>query len=319
MRADRVGLLSGQGRRRSRRPRQLLVEPDRDTHDDARRSDRPGRSARSALRLGRPSSRGTPRPSGMASHGIDRGRTGPAPDRGPGDRSHLLRRPRRCHQALAGLRKPVWPPPGDEQGLVVDGDGGLWLFGADGDISDLSQVDVSRISESQPGTPDAGCDAAGHCWRVVVRTLPAIEMSTDGGTTWSLDYRMTESDAESALTGVDASCGVAPSASAYGLAVLPEEFSDEVVVAVGHAGLLRRSRGGGWSQVPINDLPGPGPSPTAPVQTPAGSLTEVPPVLPPGSPEPESGTPDAPCPSPSRRTVTPDPANGGPTTYEVCP
>ena len=211
------------------------------------------------------------------------------------------------------------PPPGDEQGLVVDGDGGLWLLGTDGDIADLTQVDASRLPAAPAGSPGAGCDASGHCWRVVARNLPKIEMSTDAGTTWTVDHRMTEPEAESALAGVDASCGEEPSASAYGLVVLPEEFSDQVVVAVGHAGLLRRSRTGAWSQVPIGDLPGPGPSPTAPGQTPAGSLTPVLPVMPPDSPEPASGTPDPPCPSPSRRTVTPDPANGGPTTYEVCP
>ena len=149
-------------------------------------------------------------------------------------------------------------------------------------------------------------------------------MSTDGGTTWSLDHRMTESEAESALTGVDASCGDEPTASAYGLAVLPQEFNDQVVVAVGHAGLLRRSRTGEWSQVPIDDLPGPGPSPTAPAQTPSGSLTPVPPVLPPGgSPEPTPGTPGTPDPPvPVAFAVAPSPPTrptADPRRYEVCP
>jgi hypothetical protein len=79
-----------------------------------------------------------------------------------------------------------------------------------------------------------------------------------------------------------------------------------VVVAAGDAGLLvRESR-----------LPAPSYASVTPHPEVTGLLTPSPPPAPTPTP---SGPPPLPCATPSLLTVTPDPRNGPPTAYPVCP
>ena len=79
-------------------------------------------------------------------------------------------------------------------------------------------------------------------------------------------------------------------------------------------GSLVRSPDGTWRRVRQSRLPRSTYSSATPAAGPTGLLTPRP------SPTPTpSGPPPLPCPTPSLVTVTPDPRNGPPTTYPVCP
>ena len=113
-----------------------------------------------------------------------------------------------------------------------------------------------------------------------------------------------------------------PSTRLLDLAVLRVDDGTEVAVAAKHGGVLLRSASGDWRRVSDKTLKTM--RPPGVTQAPGGVIGTIGNELPPGNPTP--GAPGAPttpagppCPSPSRRTVTPNPSNGPPTSYDVCP
>lgn len=150
-----------------------------------------------------------------------------------------------------------------------------------------------------------------------------MESSTDGGTTWSSDYRMPDDELATVRAEAGEGCqGDPPPVAVSDIAVLDTSRGPLVAVAAGNAGLLVRSTDGGWSRLSEEDFSRrsgtpPTPEPEAlftpldqePTRTPDPSS----PALPPAPPRP---TP--PCPRTTLVTVTPDPRNGPPQTREVC-
>ena len=154
--------------------------------------------------------------------------------------------------------------------------------------------------------------------------MPVVEVSTDDGLTWTTEISMTDKEAEYAAKGVETGCGGDPFTRLVDVAVLPVEGGTEVAVAAKHGGVLLRSPSGEWRRVSTKTLEAMDPPEVT--ETPTGFIGTVRNELPPGYPTPgapESPTPSAPsgppCASPTRRTVTPHPSNGPPTSYDVCP
>ena len=214
-------------------------------------------------------------------------------------------------------------PAGRDQRMVVQLDGhypGLSID-TEGVLTALPEADSSRM-DFQYSFNTIGCDRTGSCWRIGDSDLPVVEVSTDDGRTWATELSMTRKEAEDAAAGVEAGCGNDPSTRLVDLAVLPVPDGTEVAVAALHGGVLLRSPSGEWRRVSHQNLQ----AMRAPevTKTPTGPIVPVRNELPPGYPTP--GSPDSPsspagppCPSPSRRTVTPNPSNGPPTGYDVCP
>jgi hypothetical protein len=165
------------------------------------------------------------------------------------------------------------------------------------------------------------CDSSGMtCWRVEDQV---IEVSRDGGTTWSADLVVTAEEQSQSVEGEEPSCHEKPSAWMVWVAVLDTDGAVTVAVTARHAGVWLRAPDGEWQLIPrdrfdvepVEDPPGPvrGRLRTVYVH-PARSQdgwserTQSPGV-----------TPTPPCASPTQRTVTPNPSNGPPTTYAVCP
>ena len=149
-----------------------------------------------------------------------------------------------------------------------------------------------------------------------------MEVSTDDGQTWTTELSMTRKEAEDAADGVETGCGGDPFTRLLDLAVLPVEDGTEVAVAAKHGGVLLRSPSGEWRRSPPETLEamrrsrGDGDRHRVDRDGPQRAAAGLPhtrgaelPVAPAGPP----------CPSPTRRTVTPNPSNGPPTSYDVCP
>ncbi len=112
-------------------------------------------------------------------------------------------------------------------------------------------------------------------------------------------------------------CGDPLPVRAVDIAALEMDGTVQVVVALERGGIWQRNVDGTWTIRTIEriralverDRPAP------------PHVTELDAPDPPTLPG-ESGTPQTPvptCASPTQRTVTPNPLNGPPTTYEVCP
>ena len=213
-------------------------------------------------------------------------------------------------------------PAGLDQRLVVQRDGHSELsLDGHGVLTALPEADSSRLDVPYGGSY-AGCDGAGSCWRISNADGPLVEASTDDGQTWTTELTMSAEEAEDAADGVETGCGGDPSTRLLDLAVLRVGDGTEVAVAAKHGGVLLRSASGDWRRVSdktLNTMRPPGVT-----QAPGGVIGTIGNELPPGNPTP--GAPGAPttqagppCPSPSRRTVTPNPSNGPPTSYDVCP
>lgn len=209
---------------------------------------------------------------------------------------------------------------GDQQRqrLLAFQDHSAWrVVDATGTISTLSMTDRDRLGD--PATYGAGCAAdALHCWRVE-SVNDVVEVSSDGGRSWSAELSFPADQQAAALENVEKSCGEEPFAGLGDLAVLDTPDGPMVLVAAGRAGAWLRSVPGEWRLVDRAELAA-DPTPTVEERA-RGWLETVPPVLPPyappGEPTPSLGTPEpATCPPRERATVTPHPANGDP--YEVC-
>jgi hypothetical protein len=217
------------------------------------------------------------------------------------------------------------PPAGLDQRLVVSLDSNSAFsstFSVDGRgvVTALPEADL-RLQSPQGHDP-IGCDGAGSCWRIGDSDVPVVEVSTDDGQTWKTELTMTAEEADDAAKGVETGCGGDAVTRLVGVAVLRVTDGTEVAVAAKQGGVLLRSPSGDWRRVSHQTLEAM--RPPGVTKTPRGSIRTVPNELPPGYPTPGApGSPSSPaeppCPSPTRRTVTPNPSNGPPTSYDVCP
>ena len=211
-------------------------------------------------------------------------------------------------------------PTGD---VVLDPSGG----GGDMADRDVRRLDWEGMQDSFSRLVDGDvaqvrCDASGmRCWRL--RGERVVEISDDAGASWTDDLVVSQEDQGRSVEDVDTSCSVTPSARLMYLSVLGAGDGASVAVGARHAGVWLRDRGGQWRLVPRDELGGPLPVPAsgATRRPPRGRLRFV--VVWPRGTELDEPTPTPsptrPCASPTTTTVTPDPLNGPPTTYEVCP
>ena len=102
---------------------------------------------------------------------------------------------------------------------------------------------------------DAACDDDGTCWRIDpgVDYVPSVQMSTDGGTTWTRDLWVTPDERDAALVDVPVGCNEEPSARLRDLVVLKDGTSVRVAVAASSAGMYVRTVGGRWTRVSLAD------------------------------------------------------------------
>jgi hypothetical protein len=211
--------------------------------------------------------------------------------------------------------------------LVNDAQSGWSTIDPEGAVAATTYEEVDRLDRvgtygrPQPVDPevaDVRCDASGvRCWRL--RDDRTVEVSEDSGTTWGQDLVLTEEDQEDLLEGVDPGCSVAASAAFSDLGVLGRGDRATVALAARHAGVWFRDGAGRWRLVTRDDLGGRAPTEPAP---PRGQLRFVA-VLPRGTEllgsATQTPTQTSACASPSPTTVTPNPTNGPPTIYDVCP
>jgi hypothetical protein len=204
------------------------------------------------------------------------------------------------------------PPRGEETRLAVGGMGGA-SFSVDrtGDFLTASfELDepLGRSSRTCLGS---------RCWRLVGED--AVDASSDGGRTWRNEVELTEADRDRITdeVGTDDGCDDEPPAiGATDVAAMRVDAGDLVIATLQRGGIWRRDPSGTWTVLTENDvrdlirddLPPP------PV------VTELDGTDDPDDPDdPGSGQTEPECPRPSTTTVTPNPSNGPPTTYELCP
>lgn len=210
----------------------------------------------------------------------------------------------------------------EEPRLLVSSDSGAVLIDQHGRLSRPPSSEDRRLPRIPWYGPSESClpSSPTQCWRVRGEKLPEVEASTNAGAAWGVDLALTKAQVADALEGIDPGCGEVATARPMGLAVLEGDAGPLVAVALRHGGLLVRGPGPDWLRYSGAALE------AAPQVPPGGGRlgrirrTEV--VLLPGSSRdpanPDPSPTEPPCPSPSLRTVTPNPQNGPPTTYEVC-
>ena len=233
-------------------------------------------------------------------------------------------------QSVGVVRGNFSGPPGGAEDRIV-----LALYGStrsilrDGTIQALNEVDSARIDDLGPRLGRA-CSRAypQQCWRGAGgRDDPRVEVSTDAGATWVLDYAVPAADITALRKEQGESCGEEASVSVQDLAVLDTPEGAVVAVASGNAGLLLRTPDAGWTRLGVDDLqdrergaPTPDPdvlfTPLDPTPTPTrySSTTGPIPRDNPTAPAP----PPVPCATSTVITVSPHPSNGTPFPREVC-
>ena len=184
-----------------------------------------------------------------------------------------------------------------------------------GQVSRLGPGDLGRLTAGGSYlTRDCTGDRPPTCWRVRAGSDGWTVTRTTSGVAPTTEYTLSGRDVAVLRAGLGESCGKPRAARPDDLAVLDGPEGTVVVVAAGNAGLLVRSPAGTWRRVRETRLPAPTYATATPDRGPTGPLTPSP------TPAPTpSGPPPLPCASPSLVTVTPDPRNGPPTAYPVCP
>ena len=155
------------------------------------------------------------------------------------------------------------------------------------------------------------------CWRVRAGSDGWTVTRTTAGAAPATEYALSGHEVRTLRDGLGESCGKPRDARPEDLEVLDGPEGTVVVVAAGNAGLLVRSPAGVWRRVRETRLPAPTYASATPRPAPTGLLTPSPSPTP--TPTPPPPTPPLPCATPSLVTVTPDPRNGPPTAYPVCP
>jgi hypothetical protein len=221
------------------------------------------------------------------------------------------------------------PPSGAEDRLVVSLSYRGVSIDADGRLSHLSGVDEPRVPDTGPALDEACSTAAPRqCWRRSPGTRePWVEASTDGGATWTTDYRMPAAELEQVRAAAGETCNDEPVPVApRDLSVLDTPRGPLVAVASGQAGLLLRDPGGTWSHLTDEEIsrtagtpPTPEPeelfTPLDPTPTPTRSAPATRPTPPRPTPPVQ---PTTPCATRTVVTVTPHPSNGTPFPRETC-
>jgi hypothetical protein len=185
-----------------------------------------------------------------------------------------------------------------------------------GQVDGLDDRDVDRLRDTRP---IGACDRTGvECWRL--EDFEKVQSSVDGGATWRDDLVVSAEEQAESVEDVDPGCGREASARLTFLAVADVAGVPAVVVTATHLGVWWRGPDGDWDLITRaeiaaapTDAPG-GPSPRGKLR-----VVATPPRSEHGQDRP-TNTPLPPgCASPATVTVTPNPSNGPPTTYEVCP
>lgn len=207
-------------------------------------------------------------------------------------------------------------PAGREERIGVSGD----VMAGDGSVASIRPRVVDLPDEGVRRQVNAACDDDGTCWRIDpgVDYVPSVQMSTDGGTTWTRDLWVTPDERDAALVDVPLGCDEEPSARLRDLVVLKDGTSVRVAVAASSAGMYVRTVGGRWTRLSLAEI---GSIETVRLR---GELSAVEPHTPPHYPPPplpgetESLPPEPTCDEPVTVSVTPNPQNGPPTTYVRC-
>jgi hypothetical protein len=205
---------------------------------------------------------------------------------------------------------------GREERIGVSG----YVMAGDGTLASLRPRVVDLPDEGVRRQVDAACDGDGTCWRIDpgVDHVPSVQVSTDGGATWTRDLWVTPDERDAALVDVPVGCNEEPSARLRDLVVLKDGTSVRVAVAASSAGMYMRTVGGRWTRLSLAEI---GSRDTVRVR---GELSAVEPHAPPHYPPPslpgeeESLPPEETCAGPVTVSVTPHPQNGPPTTYVRC-
>ncbi len=222
------------------------------------------------------------------------------------------------------------PPSGAENRLVVPLSYRRVFIDVEGRIGTLNHLDEARVPDTGPALQQAcSAEASRLCWRRAPGTKePWVEASTDGGATWSTDYRMPAEE----LTRVREAAGEGckddpPPVAPNDVAVLDTPRGPLVGVASGQAGLLLRDPDGTWTRQADDDLRRRAGAPSTP--EPDTLFTPLDPTPTPTrhsrtSPSSPSGQstppaqPTTPCATRTVVTITPDPRNGTPFPRETC-
>lgn len=221
------------------------------------------------------------------------------------------------------------PPSGAENRLVVALSYRAVSIDADGRLGNLSGVDEARVRDTGPALDEACSTAAPRqCWRRAPGTKePWMETSTDGGASWSTDYRMPAQELAQVRDAAGEGCkDEPPPVAPRDVSVLDTPRGPLVAVAAGRAGLLLRDPDGTWTHLSDERLrrdagapPTPDPeelfTPLDPTPTPTRRSRTTPA---PSPAQPTPPQPTTPCATPSVVTVTPDPRNGTPFPRETC-
>ncbi|MDF2093759.1 hypothetical protein P0Y31_15520 [Knoellia sp. 3-2P3] len=218
------------------------------------------------------------------------------------------------------------PPAGAENRLVVSLSYRSVSIDADGRLGRLSGVDQARVSDLGPPLEEA-CSTAQpqHCWRRTPGTRePWVEATTDGGTTWTTDYRMPAAELEQVRQEGGDTCDDEPLPVApRDISVLDTPRGPVVAVASGRAGLLLRDGDGTWTRQTDDDISRTAGTPPTP--DPDELFTPLDPTPTPTRPSrttPAQPTPPVrsttPCATRTVVTITPHPSNGTPFPRETC-
>lgn len=209
------------------------------------------------------------------------------------------------------------PPRGAETRLVGGSDG-----------TDFSLDGQGRFHSADFQLSDGGLSISRRacvgstCWRL--QGDDAVEVSIDGGRTYAPEAELTKDDRDriEEEEGTDDGCdGEPPRVGATDIAAMEAEGTVRAVVALQRGGIWLRQQDGSWVVLTESDVyrSKVEDEPPPPVVTEVDAPAE--PTLPVGSEPTPPPTPELTpgCASPTQRTVTPNPLNGPPTTYEVCP
>lgn len=177
---------------------------------------------------------------------------------------------------------------------------------ADAEV-DLVAADTWVPEQCDPTAPD-------RCWRVLADGV-GVERSEDRGLTWETELELTDDQVASLREGIGDDCGDEPTVTTHDLGLLPTDGEPVVVAPIGLGGAFIREEDARWQLHPTEDLYEQARANVTVPPQPEVTPLDQPPPEPPEDPS-GSGTPT--CASPSATTVTPNPSNGPPTTYDVC-
>ncbi len=219
------------------------------------------------------------------------------------------------------VRGPMTGPDGNERvesRIVIGGPLAGVSVDAGSRVRRLTRLEEARIGSIGPVLAQVCDRSSRECWRAN-RSRPATVEHRERGGSWSVDFRLDRAERRAVRAEVGEECGRPAPLHVVDLTLLPTPRGPVVAAASSYAGVLLRSADGHWEHLTMEELGDlGGDSPPSP--RPEDQITPLDRVPSPPSPTTPSPSPyQPPCASPSMRTVTPDPRNGPPTAYPVCP